>query len=503
MQIKFEVIEGPEAGKEFVFQHPGTFIIGRGKDANFCLTGDPHVSRFHCRIEIAPPRCYLVDLGSMNGTWVNNLVVDEEELHDGEIVRVGFTRMKVHIDKSVFTTEKACIQCGKMVQITDGEEGSVLCNECFEKNRAKRHKMERRSKQLIPACYRCGKQIKIKSSESSTIGPPRPTDVFCCPDCLPDRELSDKVAQFPLIKRLGKGGMGDIFLAYEEETSRLLAIKKIKGLSRELISRFLRSCRLLEEVDHPNIIKVYGQDSIENMPYMFMEYAPLGSLGDFILRWGGPLPPSEAVRIAIGVLVGLGYLHSRKIIHRDIKPPNIILRCPGKREHGIDALGSPFDFVPKITDFELVKYFSASGGITGTGIAMGTYIYAPKELIKDAKRVTVTVDIYSVGVMLYYMLSGKYPFHFPSPLEVKRFQEENRGRFQNLNEALEMYIKEKRCMHPKVIPFYELPEPLEKKSGGTLPSALCQAVNKAIQPESKNRFQTAEQFIQALRSVDV
>ncbi|MFO0936952.1 MAG: serine/threonine-protein kinase [Gemmataceae bacterium] len=205
------------------------------------------------------------------------------------------------------------------------------------------------------------------------------------------------LGDFRLIAKLGEGGMGTVYKAEQISRKRLVALKV---MNRDLasrpgyVARFHREARAMSKIDHPNLVRCLAAGESHGFIYLAMEYLEGGSLQSRIGKDG--LDVGEAVRLILAVAHGLQAAHSSGLIHRDIKPDNILLSRDG---------------IPKITDLGLAKAADEEGaGLTQTGIGIGTPLYAAPEQVKDAKNVDVRCDIYALGCVLYHCLVGKPPF---------------------------------------------------------------------------------------------
>jgi serine/threonine protein kinase len=286
------------------------------------------------------------------------------------------------------------------------------------------------------------------------------------------------------LKNLGKGGMGQVDLVYHEPTARLLALKKILRLSEtDLVKRFERECRFTRELIHENLIRYVDSGISGKEPYLVMQYVTGGNLGDLLLERDEPLNAAEAVDFILSTLSGLEFMHKHKIVHRDIKPENVILM---KTETG--------KVIPKITDFGLAKKYSESGGaiITQLGTALGTPIYVPPEQVKDARNVREPADIYSVGMTLYYLLTGQFPFNFPTLFELKQLQQKLMTA-KSLGELLAKMVKAKQVKQPMAIVFTEEPIPIRQRNPN-IHQKLGDVVDRSIKKDINQRYQTATEF---------
>ncbi|RPH59674.1 MAG: hypothetical protein EHM81_07750 [Chloroflexi bacterium] len=212
-------------------------------------------------------------------------------------------------------------------------------------------------------------------------------------------------------KRLGMGGMAEVYRGQHASLERPVAVKILHSHFAEnegLIARFRAEAQAVSHLRHPNILQVYDFDIADGHPYIIMELITGMALDDYLaaLRAGGQrLPPETTLRLIISLASALDYAHTRGIVHRDVKPGNVILR----RESGpIDpAEPLPLDVEPILTDFGLAHL--AGHSVTIAGELLGTPAYiSPEQACGD--DIDGRSDLYSLGVMLYEMLAGKLPF---------------------------------------------------------------------------------------------
>jgi len=212
---------------------------------------------------------------------------------------------------------------------------------------------------------------------------------------------SRNIGRYKLLRRLGSGGMGDVWAAVDVTLKQRVAIKTVQAqrLGHSGLTRLEREVRALAGLTHPNTVRVYDYGATDDgLWYYVMELLHGQTLRELVER-GGPVPVERLVHIARQILRALGEAHNKGIIHRDIKPENIF----------IAELGGETDFV-KLLDFGIAKATSgADSTLTNTGFIAGTPAYMAPELIQGhaADRRT---DIYSFGAMLYYAASGRLPF---------------------------------------------------------------------------------------------
>lgn len=202
--------------------------------------------------------------------------------------------------------------------------------------------------------------------------------------------------KYRVTELLGTGGMAHVYKAYNLATRRTVAIKVLKEEYRnnaEFLRRFEREARAVLHLTHENIVRAYGVGDVDGMPYLVLEYVDGRTLKDLILE-SGAMPPRIAIGLVTQVLDALGAAHSAGIIHRDVKPQNVIVTKSGKA---------------KLTDFGIARDVDATTTTFAGNTVLGSVHYLSPEQAMG-KPVTESSDIYSVGVMLYEMLVGDVPF---------------------------------------------------------------------------------------------
>ena len=189
--------------------------------------------------------------------------------------------------------------------------------------------------------------------------------------------------------------MSSIFLA-EREEDQLQVVLKVLDIAnvenQDSLRRFIREYRLIGQLDHPNIARIYERAFARSYAYIAIEYCPNG---DLAMRLKKPLPTETAVKYMRQIAEGIGAAHKVGIIHRDMKPGNILFRAD-------DSIA--------ITDFGIAKMLGDSSELTQVGQIVGTMFYISPEQIRG-KGVNKYSDLYSLGVMFYKMLTGKFPFY--------------------------------------------------------------------------------------------
>src|SRR5438876_3218261 len=226
---------------------------------------------------------------------------------------------------------------------------------------------------------------------------------------LEEANVTDKewrLGHYEILEEIGRGGMGVIYRARQQHSRRIVAVKRIRAHqvnSHETLVRFRRKAEAVASLDHPNILPIYGvSESEEGLPFFSMKYATGGSL-----RTAAPVfrtEPRECARLMAKVARGIAYAHGKGILHRDLQPGNILL--DGSSE-------------PMVSDFGLAKWLNEDSALTRTLERLGTPGYiAPEQAECPAAELTSAADIYSLGAILFYLLTGRPPFVGPNVLYV-------------------------------------------------------------------------------------
>jgi serine/threonine protein kinase len=205
------------------------------------------------------------------------------------------------------------------------------------------------------------------------------------------------IRDYRILKLLGEGGMGKVYLA-EDNLERMVAIKELlPELTRsgEFLDRFRQEAKIQARLNHPNIVSIYSFFEESRIYYIVMEYVEGMSLRDLIRKKTGPIEEKRACRIFRQVLEGVEYAHNKGVVHRDLKPGNILI------DQRDDV---------KIMDFGIAKMVGDIGH-TRTGATLGTLYYESPEQINSAKDVDSRTDIFSLGITLFEMLTGKLPYN--------------------------------------------------------------------------------------------
>jgi serine/threonine protein kinase/WD40 repeat protein len=256
--------------------------------------------------------------------------------------------------------------------------------------------------------------------------------------------VGQRIGRFPLLKLLGHGGHSLVYLARDPTLGRDVAVKipRIHLLeSPSARARFLREARAIAVLRHANIVGVYETGEDRGIPYLVEEYCTGPNLAEWLQSQGESptVPPAVAAQWLIALADATAHAHANRIIHRDLKPANVLLE-PRHRPAGSSTNGArpyetsgnntndtsswaddPGRFVPRITDFGIAKLFDVEDALTATKAILGTASYmAPEQAEGQGRDVGPTADVYSLGVILYELLTGRLPIKGESDIDTIR-----------------------------------------------------------------------------------
>ena len=218
--------------------------------------------------------------------------------------------------------------------------------------------------------------------------------------------IGHDIGRYHILEQLGQGGMAVVYKAYDTRLEREVAVKLIRkgqfgtDYQAHMLKRFEREARSLAKMLHPNIVPIYDYGEHDGAPYLVMAYIPGGTLKQ---RTTGQVPYPQAARMLAPMARALEYAHQREIIHRDVKPANILITEEG---------------IPMLSDFGVAKILESEEGgtLTGTGVGVGTPEYmAPEQWVN---KVVPQTDIYSLGVVFYELVTGRKPYTADTPAAV-------------------------------------------------------------------------------------
>ena len=438
VKVKLTIIQGSLIGKEFIFEERTTCIIGRHKDCYPRLPSDEQnltISRYHCLLDINPPDVRVRDFGSRNGTYINGKKIGqrqpehtpetaakiqfpEYDLKSGDQIQLGNTIFQVSIEveteipPEMANSDQVCQQ--KTVEISTNSQNLNNYNLIF-------------------------------------------------------------IHGYTTIKLLGKGGCGEVYLARNNRTKELVALKTMLpevATHPRAINLFLREIENTKALNHPNVVKLKSSSYSDRLFFFTLEYCNGGSIWSLMQRHGFRLSFDVALPIILQALEGLEYAHNaeipyikkadgsfgkgRGLVHRDIKPANIFLSNINNST------------VVKIADYGLAKAFDLAGlsGQTMTGNKGGTFPFMPRQQMIDFKYVKPEVDVWAMAATLYNMLTGVYPRDFVGK-------------------------------DPILTVLQTKPVPIRKRNIA-IPQSLAEVIDLALIDEPEIYFKTAKEFKQAL-----
>ncbi|HKS29478.1 MAG TPA: FHA domain-containing serine/threonine-protein kinase [Pyrinomonadaceae bacterium] len=434
MRVNLRVLSGPHIGRTFTFDQHDTFLIGRAETAHLCLPEDRFFSRHHCLLEIAPPRVFLRDLGSTNGTFVNGQRVHEAYLSSGDKIQGGQTVLAVEV--TVDQPQQAAYSQGYARRDMPPTQPAIVMVECLN----------------------CGRREQAEASS------PDERLTFLCEDCRNElKRRPQPIPGYEMIKILGRGGMGSVMLAREEKTQRAVAIKTLLpevAVSDQAIKRFMREIDVAAALQHPHIVSFIDRGTHNGTIYLVTEFVAGMDAAKLADARGGRLPYQEVIQIVTQGLDALSFAHNKGYIHRDIKDQNILVQ------------GQWPDYNAKLTDFGLAKSFTQTGmsGVTMAGDVAGTFAYMPPEQIRDFANVRPGSDIYAMGMTAYSLLTGAIALDI-SP-------------HANVAETV------KAIFDKPIVPI--------QRRAPEVPAQIAQAVERALAKDPAHRWHTSEEMRLAL-----
>jgi eukaryotic-like serine/threonine-protein kinase len=261
--------------------------------------------------------------------------------------------------------------------------------------------------------------------------------------------------RYELEELVGSGGMSSVFKARDRLLDRHVALKVLHqhhSYDDEYVERFRREARAVARLSHPNIVTVIDRGEAGGVQFIVFEYVHGENLKQLVER-EGPLPVRDAVELALGVARGLAFAHEHGLVHRDVKPQNVLLNGDGR---------------PKVTDFGIARSLDIEHGVTQTGTVLGTSNYiAPEQA--SGRRVDAQTDVYALGVVLFELLTGEVPFDGENFVAVA---------MRHINE----------------------PAPSVLTRRGDVPLRIVAAVDRALAKDPRQRFPSMDAFAAELEA---
>ena len=446
-KITLTITQGTAKGQHFLFDDRTTCIMGRAADCHPQLPDDPAhntISRYHCLLDINPPQIRIRDFGSLNGTYINSTLIGkrhpettpeqakdmnfpEHDLKHGDQIQLGDTIFQITIETPIEATQP-------ITKFTGGEKTNVLA----------------RVKQLVG------------QAEANT-----PNDI-------------PPIEGYTLLKHLGEGGFGDVYLARNQKNQEEIALKILLPKMQQneyIVNLFLREIENTKALSHPNIVTLRDYGKSEELFYFTLDYCNKGSVADLMRQSRQPLTITEASTIILQTLHGLEYSHTapipnikqadgsytagQGIVHRDLKPANLFLHQIGDTT------------LVKIGDYGISKAFDQAGlsGLSMSGTMAGTPYFMSRPQLINFKYAKPEVDIWATAACFYYMLTNTYPRDFTDP---------SKDPFRIVLETSAIPIRQRNP---------------------SIPKPLAEVIDRALIDNPSIPYKTATEFRQALESV--
>jgi serine/threonine protein kinase len=500
-RVTLTVVEGKLRGQTFAFEERTTCLIGRAADCDPRVPNDEDhrsISRHHCLLDINPPDVRVRDFGSLNGTYVNDrkigqrpagvsaeeaagLAFPEHDLRDGDRIRLEGTVFQVGISCPVVCAHPGCsMELSATEAQSPDENGCCWCSRHQVQATRPRQEAAAKGRQ----CAHCGKEV------GGEAGANRPGELICAAcKADPQRLLADLLARanrgerdlaairdYTILRQLGRGGMGAVYLARHERTGEEVALKvmlprvAVEPRAREMFLREAENTRIL---DHPNVVRLRDAGCSDGTFFFTLDYCEGGSAEGLLRERGGKLPLTEAIPLVLQALAGLTYAHEvevphvrlpggaigrgRGLVHRDLSPHNLLLTGTGATRRA------------RVSDYGLAKAFDTAGlsGQTRTGEAMGKPAFMPRQQVVNFKYAQPEVDVWAAAATLYCLLTGVPPRDFPA------------GR------------------DPWQLVLQSDPVPIRRRDS-SIPPRLAEVIDAALADKGKLSFTTAASFAQAL-----
>jgi hypothetical protein len=417
--VQIAVETGPHAGTVVTWQQQGSYLIGRAGHAHLALIHDIVASLEHCRLTIDEHGCLVRDLGGRQGTALNGRSISQSPVRSGDVLEVGMSRLRIKLGGAIFAT------------------------------------------------------TSLASGQRPPLGA---TAAFA-----PRAEAVQGVLDIPgytIVRKLGEGGMGVVYEASRRDTGERVAIKTIipaPGTAQRSIQLFRREMKLLAQLEHPRIVRFIDSGEHAGQLFLVMDYVECVDLKAAV----SPLTPKRRIDVYCGiacqVLEALEYAHERKLVHRDVKPVNILISRSGRRLYA------------KLADFGLAKNFEMAGlsQLTADNELRGTLAFMPWEQLRNSRYAKPAVDIYSIAATLYYYLTGHAPGYTTPGDAAPR-----RGSLLGIT-SLFRGAGRSATGPPAAAPACDF---------SSIPEELAKVLSKALSSEPKQRYATASAMREAIMS---
>jgi len=409
-------------------------FLGRDESNSIVVAADG-ISRFHAVLIEDGDELYIKDNDSLNGTFLNyNPVRGSQKLVNGDIIQIGYRLIRVD-----FRPDEKVV-----LDFVPPEETEIVSQDSAKP----------------PLKVASPEPNRTMVSGDDIAHTMVASETMLSRSSKPDKSLlpgGSEIGKYVIIKRLGKGGMGEVYLAKHKTLGICRALKLLSKDSGDndtrFLERFIREAKLASEIRHPNVVGVMDveTDSDCGFPYIVMEYVDGGSLRNSLTA-SVRLSEEQAVVIVEAIASALQAAEEHNIVHRDIKPDNIMFTRRGE---------------VKLADLGIAKVDGKDADLTKTNMMIGTPAYLPPEQAQNAKGVDARADIYSLGATFYEMLTGQQPYPGENSIEV---------------------------LHK----LFLTPVPDPRKINPAVSAASAAIVMKMMAKDPKNRFQNATELLAML-----
>ena len=440
MRVILSVTAGPKWGTEFVFDTHRVVLFGRShRCGQYSLGNDLRMSRAHLIVEVDPPVCRLRDLGSANRSFVNGRPVIEAQIGHGDVVTLGDTQLTVRVE-----------QTSAEVMAGDQARWPAVVAESWAESppAASAPAIER-------PCVRCGAATRL----------PGPTaDLPVCPSCRQVMQTSgEHLSSYRLVSQIYQGSMGAVWQGEDVRTARRVAVKllgpDLAGNPR-LAHLFLQASHLAAGLRHPRIAEAITSGQFDGQLFAVTEYVAGQDAETVCQQSGGRMNPRDVIAIALQTLDAIEYAHSQGVVHRDLKPRNLLLQ------------GAPDSYAVKVTDFGLARNYLSAGlrGLTQDPGVRSSIPYLAHEQVIDPESADPRSDVFGLGATFYHLLTGEFVYNFVPDQE-------------------------------PLVTVVEA-EPVDIRTRGVpLPPQLVDVINRAISESPDSRFQTVGEMRAALAAI--
>ena len=431
-------LTGKKKGQRLTVTEGKVFTIGRSSTNDLCLR-DHKVSRIHCQLELTEGECTVSDLNSTNGTFVNGERLKEKVLQPGDHLGIGLTSLLYEAESGAKPARpraagavQFCSQCGGSIATKQLEVGratwvneKLLCMDCLPKFVVR----------------------QIRKSKEKEEPRPVPSENF----------IGKTIAGNKILEKIADGNLGTVFRADHVTLHRPVALKiLLPEVVSDLVwlKSYLRRAYDGGRLVHPNIVLIYDIGEADGIYYIAMEYVA-GDTARSLVKKQRHLPPAKAVDLGIQMAHAIDHAAEHKVVHKDIKPKNIL----------VDKLG-----VAKLRGFGASAFvLQAPSRVLAKAMPnVRDFRFCSHEFFSEKEQLDFRSDIYSLGVTIYYMLTGVAPFHADTNRElVRKIQKDE-------------------------------PRPI-KASAEDVPEHLARVVAKMMAKSPDRRYQTPGELLQDLQ----